>query len=99
MTDKASAALQIAERIHSMAQEQDDPTLMIGGLRRFGMHLYWLGDFEARARIRDACRSDLALGERTAPYGRPPIIQPSTVCAIRRYPSGISERWPLAKRL
>jgi serine/threonine protein kinase len=29
MTDKASAALQIAERVHSLAQEQDEPMLMI----------------------------------------------------------------------
>src|SRR6202035_1988222 len=30
MTDKLSAAMQIAERVHSLAQEQDDPALMIG---------------------------------------------------------------------
>jgi hypothetical protein len=28
VTDKLSAALQIAERVYSLAQEQDDPTLM-----------------------------------------------------------------------
>ena len=46
MTDKASAALQIAERVHSMAQEQDDPTLMIEAYDALACTLYWLGDFE-----------------------------------------------------
>ena len=30
MTDKLSVALQIAERVYSLAQEQNDPALMIG---------------------------------------------------------------------
>ena len=30
MTDKPSVALPIAERLYSLAQEQDDPMLMIG---------------------------------------------------------------------
>jgi tetratricopeptide (TPR) repeat protein len=42
--NKPSAALQIAERIHSIAQEQDDPTLMIGAYNFLAGTLYYLGD-------------------------------------------------------
>src|SRR6516162_8909637 len=45
--DKVSAALQIAERLHSMAQEQDDPSLMMRGYNALAATLYWLGDFES----------------------------------------------------
>jgi serine/threonine protein kinase/tetratricopeptide (TPR) repeat protein len=45
--DKVSAALPIAERLHSLAQEQDDPTLMIHAYNALAATLYWLGDFEA----------------------------------------------------
>jgi predicted ATPase len=46
MTDKASASLQIAEQLHSLAQEQDDPRLMIEAYDALATSLYWLGDFE-----------------------------------------------------
>jgi len=47
MTDKVSAAMQIAERVHSLAQEQDDPALMIGAYNALAATLYYLGDFES----------------------------------------------------
>jgi predicted ATPase len=46
MTSKLSAAMQIAERVHSLAQEQDDPALMIGAYNALAGPLYYLGDFE-----------------------------------------------------
>jgi serine/threonine protein kinase/tetratricopeptide (TPR) repeat protein len=46
-TDKMSAAMQIAERVHSLAQEQDDPALMIGAYRALACTLLFLGDFES----------------------------------------------------
>jgi tetratricopeptide (TPR) repeat protein len=46
MTDKLPAALHIAERVHSLAQEQDEPALMIEAYNALGSTLYWLGDFE-----------------------------------------------------
>jgi hypothetical protein len=46
MTDKLTTAMQIAERIYSLAQEQNDPALMIGAYGYFGATLYFLGDFE-----------------------------------------------------
>jgi hypothetical protein len=46
-TDKTSAAMQIAERIYSLAQEQNDAALMIGADRALACTLYYLGDFES----------------------------------------------------
>jgi tetratricopeptide (TPR) repeat protein len=47
MTDKLSAAKQIAERICSLAQEQNDAALMIGGYAALSCTFYYLGDFES----------------------------------------------------
>jgi tetratricopeptide (TPR) repeat protein len=47
MTDKMSAAMQIAERVYSLAQEQNDAALMIGAYRALASTLYYLGDFES----------------------------------------------------
>ena len=46
MTGKLSATMQIAERAYSLAQEQDDPALMIGAYNALACTLYYLGDFE-----------------------------------------------------
>ena len=45
-TDKLSKALQLAERIHSLAQEQNNAALMIGAYRALAGSLAFLGDFE-----------------------------------------------------
>jgi tetratricopeptide (TPR) repeat protein len=47
MTDKLCAAMQIAERVYSLVQEQDDPMLMIGACNALSATLYFLGDFES----------------------------------------------------
>ena len=47
MTDKLTATMQVAERVYSLAQEQDDPALMIGAYRALAVTLYFLGDFES----------------------------------------------------
>jgi tetratricopeptide (TPR) repeat protein len=46
-TDKLSAAMQVAERVYSLAQEQDDPTLMIWAYNVLAATLFFLGDFES----------------------------------------------------
>jgi hypothetical protein len=46
MTDKMSAALQIAKRVRSLAEEQGDIALMIGAYRALSCTLFYLGDFE-----------------------------------------------------
>ena len=49
--------MQIAKRVYSLAQEQNDPALMIGAYHALAATLYYLGDFEAARQIRDAWRS------------------------------------------
>src|SRR5271165_3735164 len=46
-TDKMSSGMQIAERICSLAHEQNDAALMIGAYRALASTLYFLGNFEA----------------------------------------------------
>jgi hypothetical protein len=43
-TNKPSAALKIAERVRSMAQEQDDPALLIAAYNLLAGTLFYLGD-------------------------------------------------------
>src|SRR3984893_869786 len=46
MTDKLTATMQIAKRIYSLAQEQNEPARMIGAYTVMAATLYHLGDFE-----------------------------------------------------
>ena len=46
VTDKLSATMQIAERIHALAQEQNDPALLMGAYRALANTLYFSGKFE-----------------------------------------------------
>jgi len=46
-TKKLSAALRIAERVYSLAQQQNDPALMIGAYNALAATLYFLGDFDS----------------------------------------------------
>jgi hypothetical protein len=45
-TDKLTAAIQIAKRLYSLAQEQNDTTLMLGAYANCAAGLYFLGEFE-----------------------------------------------------
>jgi predicted ATPase len=47
MTDKLTATMQIAKRVYSLAQNQNDPAIMLGGHRALVGTLFFLGDFEA----------------------------------------------------
>ena len=47
VTDKLTATMRIAQRVHALAQEQNDSPLMIGGYILLAVPLYFLGDFEA----------------------------------------------------
>jgi hypothetical protein len=47
MTDKMSATMQIAERVYSLAQEQNDSALMLGAYSGLACTLYFRGDFES----------------------------------------------------
>ena len=46
-THKLTAMMQIAERVYSLAQEQNNAALMIGAYRALAVPLYYLGDFES----------------------------------------------------
>ena len=45
-TDKLTATMQIAKRVHSLAQEQNDAALMIEAYRALAVTLHHSGDFE-----------------------------------------------------
>ena len=45
--DRLTATMQIAERIYSLAQEQNDPALMLGAYRALAGTHFFLGDFES----------------------------------------------------
>jgi predicted ATPase len=45
-TDKLTATMQIAERVYSLAQEQNNAALMIGAYRALAVPVYYFGDFE-----------------------------------------------------
>jgi serine/threonine protein kinase/tetratricopeptide (TPR) repeat protein len=47
MTDKLSATMQIAERVYALAQELNDPEVMIGAYASLAVTHYFLGDFES----------------------------------------------------
>ena len=65
-TDKLTTSLQIANRVYSLAQEQNEPSLMIGACAALAITHYYLGNFEISRTTRDAWCSDLALGGCTA---------------------------------
>ena len=89
MTDKLTATMQIAKRVYSLAQEQNDSALMIGAYRAITVTLYYSGDFEAARQYAmrgvQIWRSGRVHSLRSKSLSRPP----SNVCAIRPYPSGI----------
>jgi serine/threonine protein kinase len=47
MTDKLTVTMQIAKRISSLAQKQNDTALMVGAYHVLAATLYFLGDFES----------------------------------------------------
>jgi len=47
MTDKLTASMRAAERVYSLAREQNESALMMGAYRALAATLYFSGDFEA----------------------------------------------------
>ena len=47
MTDKLSAAMQIAGRVHALAQEQNDARLMLAAYQALAAIFYFLGEFDS----------------------------------------------------
>jgi hypothetical protein len=46
ITDKLSATMQIAKRVHALATKQKESALIVGAYRALAATLYFLGDFE-----------------------------------------------------
>jgi len=47
MTDKLTATMQVAQRVYSLAQKQNESALVIGAYRALAGPLYFSGDFES----------------------------------------------------
>jgi serine/threonine protein kinase len=47
ITDRLSTTLQIAKRVHALAEEQNNPALLLGGHRALAGTFYFMGDFES----------------------------------------------------
>jgi hypothetical protein len=47
MTDKLSGAMQIAERVHALAQERNDAGLMLAACQAFAAVFYYSGEFDS----------------------------------------------------
>jgi hypothetical protein len=71
MNDKLTATMQIAERVHSLAQEQNESALIIGAYLALAGTLFYSGDFEAARKYAMRGVSDLALRRRTVACGIP----------------------------
>jgi hypothetical protein len=46
-TDMLTAAMQVAQRVYSLAREQNDSALLVGACNALAGTLYFMGDFEA----------------------------------------------------
>ena len=109
MTEKLTASMQIARRIYSLAQEQNNSALMIGAHRDFGRDALLFGPFRDGATIRDAGCSDLSLKRRTVSGRRGPragrrlfVLGGSIRVASRRdrlLPATMAEAISLAKEV
>ena len=71
MTDKLTATMQVAQRVYSLAQKQNESALVIGAYRALAGHALLFGRFRVSPTIRDAWRSALALGRRPVSGGIP----------------------------
>jgi predicted ATPase len=80
MTDKLSATMQIAERIHSLAQEQNDSALMIEACRTLSITLYCSGEFETARQY--AMRGVQIWRSRSVPSHAEDLDAPVVTCLV-----------------
>jgi hypothetical protein len=64
--NKLTATMEIANRVYFLAEEQNEPALMIGACSALAVTHYFVGNFGASGQrtMRNSWRSDLALGKR-----------------------------------
>jgi hypothetical protein len=78
MTDRLTATMQIAKRICSLAQEQNDSALMMGAYRALAGTPFYLGNFES-AREYAMCAVQIWRSEGVQPVAEDPDA-PAVVC-------------------
>ncbi len=114
INEKLTATMQIAQRVYSLAQEQNDSALLIGAYNALAGTLYFMGDFESAHQY--AMRGVRIWRSGSVQSHKPPtsfylsrptrwkesqrLARPSSVSyAMKDKPGGILERSPLPKRL
>jgi hypothetical protein len=102
-TDKMTATMQIAKRIYSLAEEQNDPALMMGAYQALTSTLYFSGDFETARQHAISCVQIWHAGDPLSPVEE--VIAPVVVClcyeALAEWHSGemVSCRANMAKAI
>jgi predicted ATPase len=77
-TEKLTATMQIAKRIYSLAEEQNDSALMMGACQALASTLYFSGDFESARRYATCCVQIWRPGDLPSPVEE--VIAPVIVC-------------------
>jgi tetratricopeptide (TPR) repeat protein len=78
IADKLSAALEVAQRVHSLAKEQNNPAVMIGACQALVSTLYYLGEFETARRY--AMRGVEIWRSGAVQYNAEDLDAPAVVC-------------------
>ena len=78
LTDRLTATMQIAKRVYSLAQEQNDSALMIGAYRALAVPLYFLGDFGAARQYAKRGLQIWRLGGAESPVEE--VSAPTVIC-------------------
>jgi tetratricopeptide (TPR) repeat protein len=74
-TERLTTTMQIAKRIYSLAQEQNDAALMMGAYRALACTLFYLGDFES-ARQYAQRGVEICRVEKVPPHAKDPDTPP-----------------------
>jgi tetratricopeptide (TPR) repeat protein len=77
MTHKLSATLQIAKRVYSLAQRQNNSALMVGAYSNLAATLYFQGDFET---ARQCATRGLEIWRLGTVQSQEEVYAPSVVC-------------------
>src|SRR6201993_3261939 len=78
ITDKLTATMQIAQRVYSLAQEQNNPAVMIGACQALVSTLYYLGEFETARQY--AMRGVQIWRSGSVQYNAEDLDAPAVVC-------------------
>jgi hypothetical protein len=80
VTDKLTMTMQIAKRVYSFAQEQNEPELMIGACSVLAATFYFLGDFEAARQNATSGLQIWSSGRILSPVEE--VYAPSVICLM-----------------